>query len=313
MYDYQIDNVEILLSINQEECFLRYFPTLYGKLLSPLRDDKHAGTSFWVNDYGILLFVDFAINKRYDCIQFIMAKENVSKEKAIELLLNKYSDKKRKTQKLITRHIIDIQEEVRKFKSIDIKYWRQYGLKISDIKHKVKAISHLEIIYDTGEVKVNEVPELAYCIYNENCKKIYYPNQESCQKIFFGNCKKNDVWWNNEGNKNLIITKSFKDCMVIKKNIVNVDTLWFNSETTVPDNVCKYLSGYRNIIIFYDNDSTGIFHAKKLMHHIVKKCQKMCEIFTIPQEFKVKDISDFKAEYHNVKFIKLEILKLIEL
>ena len=53
-----------------------------------------------------------------------------------------------------------------------------------------------------------------------------------------------------------MITKSYKDYRVLRNLGVNVT--WFQNEGAFPDNLDDIINDYKDVIVFFDNDFTGL-------------------------------------------------------
>ena len=87
----------------------------------------------------------------------------------------------------------------------------------------------------------------------------------------------------------LMITKSYKDYRVLRNLGVNVT--WFQNEGSVPNNLKKIINGYKDVIIFFDNDYTGLEASEKLVNIIGNKAREIYLPIPLLEEG-IKDASD---------------------
>ena len=105
----------------------------------------------------------------------------------------------------------------------------------------------------------------AYTEFEGNRKKLYFPY--SSKRRFISSCNKNDIGSvkhiYTEANQ-LIITKSYKDCRILRN--FNLNSIWFQNEGIFPHNtiLSSVLSPFNEIIIFFDNDLAGYTASENL-------------------------------------------------
>ena len=141
----------------------------------------------------------------------------------------------------------------------------------------------------------------AYTDFENDKKKLYQPYAEKRNK-WFTNCGKNDVGNINsikipDQKKLLIITKSYKDCRVLRNQGLN--SVWFQNEGMFPtdEKMISLLQPFKKSIIFFDNDPTGIASSAALKEKI-QELGFNTKVISLPESFfinKIKDISDLYA------------------
>lgn len=315
---------EILKRITQEEIYeivVGYLPQANKYVTSPFRtDDKLAGAWYeWVN--GILYFKDFAEinNKRHnrDCFQVVMEMKQLDYNKALIFIdeyfqlgivlgnpspilyeLTDYSSKRNKGIYRSTRseeNNTAILTKSRQFLIYDKNYWQlRYGItKPNLIEDDVFAL----IWYKFFSRKQNEwitirPYDICYCLaeFDNECKKIYRPL--SINK-WLTNCSENEIgnYYNLPiyGQK-LLILKSYKDCR-IARNFGIRNAVYFQSETMFPNDevLLKLIKRFNEIIIWYDNDETGILGANKLMNKILELIPDKIVRLVFIEDKRIKD------------------------
>lgn len=156
-----------------------------------------------------------------------------------------------------------IEVVTREFNSLDIGYWIQSGLTLDDLKEfDVKACEEVwledRIWYEYRE----KDPCYRYRISDQY--KVYCPLRKGRGKWLSNATKKNvqGLRFLPEKGEFLVITKSYKDIMVLKKYF-NVCSIALSSESSkfTTEMVDYFYSRFDNIVIFYDNDEPGIRHG----------------------------------------------------
>lgn len=273
-----------------------------SKFNSPLRKDKDPSFGIFVSKItNSLLFKDQGIGESGNCFKFVQLIESLSTyREALEKVNNdlnlgllsrskkgidvKYNYKSSRTK---------IEIKTRYFTENDDKYWNQYNISRETLKqYRVKPISYIWVNNTLLPWRYSkEYPMYAYQVYNKF--KIYRPKNANKEK-WLTNCTLYDVQGYEqlpESGELLIITKSLKDVMVL--NELNYTSISANSENSIiPKKIMRDLKKrFKNIIIFFDNDNSGI-----------KGAEKFCKTYNlknikISTDKGVKDISDFIKKY----------------
>ena len=333
MYNYSSDvrltKNEILKRISQEEIYnlvFNFYPKTDTYYKSIFRDDKNAGCFF---EYfkGTLYFKDFADtnlkNHNMDCFEavkihfklkdfnesliYVDKKFNLGItnnnpiEPKIELLISNtekisvFQGKKSTKNK----EIMSIDTHYRDFNYLDKKYWfDRYGISKKDlIEDNTFPLKRCRYYSHKKKEYLFYVPiSVSYC-YNvqEGYKKIYSPFFESLKWIT--NCN-NNIIGNIENilpyGYELIITKSYKDCRVLR-NFGLRNVVWFSSENQFPnDNILlELINRFEKITIWYDNDETGKKCSSLLLQKLNELNSKKKRIVNT-DGYKGKDISDIR-------------------
>jgi len=152
------------------------------------------------------------------------------------------------------------------FTKKSFEYWSRAGVKLQDL---VEAdIFDVSSYYINDKLVVPKIkPVFAYFRASTGNVKLYSP-YESKENKFLGTTSVRDWWIVNEGNTNLLITKSVKDMLTFKNILPNWTVVAFNSESII----CKEfdITNYLNIKICYDFDNGGIKGAETLQKHYNK-------------------------------------------
>jgi hypothetical protein len=305
-----ISKESILSLVSQEDIFQIVFkvrPQEYVYVVSPLRNDNIPGCWFSYHN-GTLYFVDFAHKRTHsDCfnviqdyfqipnfyltLQFIYDRliKNKTDLKPLPVVNQKKKNKK-----------VNLLIEARPFKTDDGTFWSKYQItKQNLIQDKVFPLKRVFALNTKTGSHVFECNEIAYAYtdFLESRKKIYFPIREG-KRRFITNCNQNDVGGINSlppFGSELIITKSYKDYRVLKNSGKNV--VWFQNEGMIPSEpiIHSLVKPFRSIIVWFDNDHTGITASEKIKQQINTTFPGKAKNLWLPEralELKIKDPSD---------------------
>lgn len=329
-----INKDKILEYVSEEEIYALVFdfiPMEYEYTISPFREDRNPGCWFERDINGVLRFIDFgnpevisnikmAVMDCFNAVQIFYNLPNFYKTLSFikERLITgkgvtkaKYVKDKLKKKK---KRKVDIHVETRNFTAKDGRFWSKYGIsKQNLIDDKVFPILKYKLLNTKfGDVLIRpERSSYVYTDFMENRKKIYAPYDK--KKKFTTNCVADDVGGLRtiaEFGKQLIITKSYKDYRVLKNE--GLEVIWFQNEGMIPnENILIDLGRrYRELIIFFDNDSTGLLASRKVNVHINRLFKDKARIVHLPiqlEKFHITDPSDLyhkQGRIHLQKFLK---------
>ncbi len=310
----------ILSQITQEEIFEYYFGVkiqIDALLCSPIRKDKTPSFGFKYNNKGKLRGRDFGgyfWGDCFDAVAYILNVNANSKQGfgiildriARDFRVHKYGSaeyrekiklpKQRELKSSIKKKVV-IQVKTRGWNRLDAEYWTQFGITREILKHfDIFPAKHVWI---NKQLVYNYNPEDPAYAYNfggfddsklGNQIKVYFPNR--IKGRFIGNTsiiqgidkltRKSNI---------LFITKSYKDVACLYS--LGYDSIAPQSESTfiTEEELNILLDQYEDVIIFYDNDITGIERAKYF--------SDLYELsYThIPKVHDEKDITDYCAAY----------------
>jgi len=323
----QNDILNVLTDVEIFEYYLGGIPK--KPISSPLREDKTPSFSLFHSDlHGKMMFKDFATGQTGDVFVFLMrlfqftSITDVFNRIAADFMLDQFETKSPQTARQsyvvpsnrgkVRKERLRIRVKVRPWSKKDAAYWRgKYGFTIKQLEYcGVFPISHYFV---NGYCKVAE--DVAYAFVEEKDElqtfKIYQPLTKDPEKKWINN---NDysTWelWAQlpDSGKNLIITSSRKDAMVIKSLFPShlLTSCALQSEKVNPkQNVMMELMGrFENIYILYDNDQDKDTNWGR------EAGKKLADMFSlrqieIPDNYKIKDISDFRDLKGEVKTKKL--------
>jgi len=313
-------NEELLLQkIGDYEIFKFYIPNFIeiGKSFSsPFRKDNNPSCNIieynnrlWYKDFG-----DPNQFKAETCVQLIMRLYSLDYKTTIQkirsdLLVKRFKPVIQEVKKIKKQSNTKIRIKRREWTEEDENYWRQYGITIDLLEqYNVSPISHFWIIKD--ETILIQAQTLCYSFdyyWNEGIfrRKIYQPLADKKEKWFSVNDTTVIQGWKMlpKTGDILIITKSLKD--VITLRVAGYYAIASNSESSfIPESVFNKLKKrWNKIIIWYDNDETGLIRAK-----IYSDKYNIPFITTDDIE---KDPSDYRKAYGEIKFLNLLKQKLI--
>lgn len=304
----------VLSRLSQEQIFYAYFGEFipYKKSYnSVFRKDRTASTGFYLGESGKLKYKDMKTGESWDCFSFIAKLYGVSYYQAVKkvacdfglikdcstLPLEKKSinqsfnfDKKAKEER-------EIQIIPDKWHSDAKNYWKAYEINGEDLqKEHVYPIKKLFIDKKFISNRNNDL-RFAYLIPTpkKEYMKIYTPYSQEYKWISniplhipFG------MDTLNYDSKAIVVGKSLKDMIVLKKLFPSVLATQNESEGALNKGMVKHLiEKFESRVIVFDNDETGVESCKKFN-------TKGFDYFNIPREYiyeGIKDPSDFIKAY----------------
>lgn len=331
-----INKSKLLEYVTEEDIFELVFgfkPVEFVYVTSPFRVDENPGCWFERNlSTGILRFVDFGNSNvvngvnmiNIDCFDAVSIYFGFSNfYKTLEFIKSKLIDGKNLTAiptvkmskvKVKNRVQTSIDIQTRDFNNKDKRYWTKFGItKQQLINDKVFPVLRLKVKSVKADY-IKRVNELCYAFtaFDNNRKKLYKPFQKG-KKRFLTNCKIDDIGEIQslpDIGTQLIISKSYKDCRVLRNEGLN--SVWFQNEGMIPSDEVLYdlIERFDEIIVFYDNDDTGIEASKKVSDKINSFLPGKARELYLPIElrkFFIKDPADMYSKMgkkHLTNFIK---------
>lgn len=307
----RIDEKLIFKHISQEYIyyyFLKETPNTTKSFKSPFTDDNNPSFRF-IFKGGELYFKCFSSGLYGNCIEFAKQILNLSYFDTLNYIyynicISKgFSSIKKKSKIEIDQkqeHVIKV--ILRDFEEVDYNYWKQYYITSELLlKYNIRACEEVwsnDILWYSNTLK-----NPCYRYLFNGKYKIYKPFETNKKLKFNSSCNNLE---NLQGIKQvfphdtLIITKSYKDIIVLNE-YCKIPSIALHGEGHFPpDKVVKWIiKNYKNVVIFYDNDSPGIKASKKLKEFFNKEYSLEVKEICIPEEFRLraKDPSDFIKEY----------------
>lgn len=318
---------EILKRVSEEEIFSIVIkePIVEDKgafYKAPYRHDN-IGDCYFIRSQNKLFFVDFADSdkKAKNWIDFLKRVYNKTYKEVLLLVNSHFSlglgDNIGETKEVILENDIVEEEKLvnsfkervitilpRQFNSKDKQFWQKYNItKQNLIEDKVIPIDLYRSTSRKGEFFTIRCFDLcyAYTDFPDNKIKIYRPNAVVKEAKWFTNCNQNDIGSINhlcESGKLLIISKSYKDCRVLRN--LGFNSIWFQNEGMFPNEMLikKLSERFDKILVWFDNDSTGITNSRVLVQYINEVHPNKAKSIILPPKLlneNIKDPSDLVA------------------
>lgn len=316
---------DILNKVRDVDILNYYFgiSTLPILINSPLRNDKSASLSIFINKSGDIILKDFGTFKSYNIWSFLMELWCCSYEEML-IRLDKDAPNMGKSNIKLNIHknryavsnksIIEC--KVREWESYDLDFWKSYGITLPWLKFgEIYPISHTFITKE-GKTYTFPAEKYAYAYVerkdNKVTLKIYQPFSKTRKWI---NSNDASVWdlWNqlpDKGNK-LIITSSRKDALCIWENTL-IPAISMQGEGYIPKQkvIDELKSRFKHIWILFDNDFDKPNNPGEHYAQFLSEAFNIPYI-EIPKEYKAKDPSDLVKKY-NINTLKQLIKKLCD-
>lgn len=317
-YQYVSDNQEkrgfinknkILSYVTEEQIFslvFGYQPVELEYVTSPFRQDDTPTCYFERLGQNKLRFIDHSRKFYPDCFEAVQVYFGLSSFYSTLDYIYKQLIQGKSLAPLPPKQVCDeerdedapvvIHPKTRWFTSHDANFWQPYEITRQQLMDdNVFAVSHVTL-FNTRKGDISyDVNELCYLYtgFESNRKKLYFP--ERTERRFISTCSKNDVGCIDTlppYGKRLIITKSYKDCRVIRNT--GRYSVWFQSEGTVPDLdlLTSIVKRFDEVIVLYDNDDAGIKAAMELSAIINSIFQNKSRAIWLPEILCEKGISD---------------------
>lgn len=298
------------------EYYLR-IPIKKGLFRSPLRKDKRPTCSLYRNNLGTLIFKDFATGQYLDIFSVVQEMFRCNYPEALRIIANDMGIVKDKTlhknpgkinsnpTRIKDKETSKIQVEIQEFTPLELKWWAKFGI-TKDILHHFNVYS-CKYVFLNGDLLAQSqqhCPIFGY--YGKKYQGIelwrcYFPKRTSFR--FINNWPKQKIQGYDQlpkSGKLLVITKSLKDVMCLYS--CGISACAPNSENLfISDTVLQNLKErFKNIVVFYDNDRTGIHNMAKIRENYPE-----FNYVYIPKKYGSKDISDFYRDHGRKETLNL--------
>lgn len=308
----------ILSRITDSQIFFHYHGRfkLNTVTKSMFRLDQHPSATFFVGESGEIVYYDFRDGIAMNCFDYVKRLFNVNFDRALSLIAEDFGLVDRRTSKVsprtlseaadldrATRHETLIQFTIKPWESgigSPLSFWNLYEVSKDDLETDgIYCVDRLFL--NKKEIHNPEgFPRFAKCeLFGEKMGvKIYSPTDKSMKwlssiplDVPFG---LNSLSTVNTSNT-VMITKSFKDRLILLKIFDNVIATQNESEGALPQSVIEKLDQmYDKKIIVFDNDEVGVTNSKKFN-------EKGFGYFNIPvrdrERFGIKDPADYVKTY----------------
>jgi len=285
---------------------------------SPFRKDTRPGACLdQVGDYIRLRDYGDPIRHQKDIFSLVMQERACDFDQAVRFLISKTNIdfskthvKKNKTNKrfLIKSFPVINQKKQVIYTQDHIDFWKPLDIVsdqlLTDLVFPIQA-------YKSGYGKLSRtvIPQdITFSIFFKGSRhqKLYRPLRSDKDK-WLTNCNELDIgFWGkiDYSQSYLVITKSYKDCKILRN--LGYNAIWLQSESTyIPDNYVKYLEKkFDKIFLLFDNDEEGINWVLK---HQEKYNNLTQSLKFIPQWYSTdlpKDTAELYRDYSKSKVIK---------
>ncbi len=314
-----VDENYVLSRVSESTIFSNYFGKFeLGKIYSsPFRKDRNPSTGFYISRSGNLIFNDIKTGEKLNCFRFVGKLYGLSYNQAITKVAEDFGLIKGFMPRFDASRTFNIDEDVKKETLIQfhpgkwsrmyLDYWKQGDIEEEDLpKDELFPVSQLFL--NKREIATNEI-RFAQVVKHEgkDYTKIYSPYSKTMK--WLSNIPLSVPFGMNSLlglSDTVFIAKSFKDMLVLKKIFTDVIATQNESEAALTTAIQEELKSYKNKIIVWDNDETGVENCKKFN-------DKGFGYFNIPRDyylnFGIKDPFDFVSYYGLRELKKLFIEK----
>jgi len=245
--------------------------------LSPIRKESNPSACFYYTKQNQLRLIDFGESivmgrrKTYDIWSFLMQKYHISFRECLQKV-NSDINNTTKPIEYLGEPVKRIRESKKiitfpkGFNKEELEYWNQYYIDKDLLTlGRVESLDHYWIVSESYSVKFKQPFSFAYKCSNEEYQ-IYKPLEEKGKK-FYTNLKEDTLFgehllpWLGDL---LIITKSYKDALVLNK--LKYNSIGFRSENTFPSKlkIDTLKHRFKNIVTLFDPDKAGRNGAEQL-------------------------------------------------
>lgn len=312
---------DILNKVTEVDILNHYFgiSTLPILVNNPLRPDKNASLSIFLNDKDNIILKDFGTYKSYNLWSFLMEYWNSDYDTVLERIIGDLNEinstlyklkSKKYRQQIRSKSILEC--KIRDWKDYDLQYWESYGISLPWLKFgEIYPISHTFITKDDKRYTFR-AEKYAYAYVERKdgivTLKIYQPKSKDRKWYNSGNASVWDLWSQlpPTGDK-LFITSSRKDALCLWENTL-IPAISMQGEGYIPKQsvIDELKSRFKNIYIFFDNDfDKEDNHGRQYAQFLSKTFD--IPYIEIPSKYKAKDPSDFVNKYS-----RKELKQLIE-
>lgn len=281
MYEYApLDKEYILNRISEEDIFHKYlgiYPNTEDYFINPTRHDTHADCKFYRNQSGTLKFKDFAGGINWDCFNVVQSVEYdihnyYDALRRIARDFNLYgtainydviADFERKMQEKRKQAIIKVKR--REWEKFDLEYWSGEFIKSTEILNKfnVAAVEYAwlgdDIIYSFSK------NDLCYVYWFGGGEyKLYFPRRKNGRFLQTRGDILQGYQQLSEGGDNLVITKSYKDVIVMSTFDIPAIAPMSESILITEEQFGELENRFFNIYSLMDRDRQGMRMAQQL-------------------------------------------------
>lgn len=256
----------VFSNLTEKQIFEAYFGETVelGKSYSSrFRSDLNPSTGFYISASGKLIYNDLTNGEKHGCIGFVMRKFGLTYIQALIKIIADFNLTGEGTPMIepppkLVKEEVFINVLPRKFTEQDVAFFKSYCITSEEVKrYNIHSVESLLIRGKIIHTKKDEI-KLAYVL-EDKYAKIYSPSNDKFKWIT--NIPLNKPFGLHDLpklSKRLIITKSLKDMIVLRKFFPDTMSLQNESLAALSDDVYSQIKdSYDEIIIFFDNDEPG--------------------------------------------------------
>lgn len=300
---------DILKEVTQEQIMEYYLGVTPGSklIVSPFRIDKNPGCSFYKSEGGTLFLRDWAKDIKYNWVDCIKAKYNLTFDQALlraQTDLDKIKSVGEVKELNYEKEYKLIQSEIKPWNEETLSYWCKYGITVSTLKkYNVYCASTIYINKVPAAFYTKSNPIFSYYFPRTNKSKIYRPLAKDRKQKWTCSTTKEEVYgWDYYEDKKgriIFITSSCKDAMVLHE--LGFPAIAPSSEANLilEDKITSLKERFDNIIVMMDSDATGIKYNNRY------KSVYDLKPALIPIKYCTKDISDTILRYGRRKTFRI--------
>ena len=313
--DEKLSKKNLLKYVSEYDIYAYYIGefTIGSIFSSPFREDDNPSFGIFIGHYGDLAYNDFKLGGG-DCFSFIMKMENVTFYESLSIVNNIFKVglidfSNSNTKEIKTPIITSYKVPLIKYKpkiSIKIRDWNQDDTDYFKPLNLDK-LTCLPIQYFWIDEQIFNTDKLAYAWrYGINIYKIYQPNLDTKKGKWWSNISIKNNWFGHDGlhydQDTLFICSSNKDASVLHQLDYNAIAPHTEAQMFSQEQYDYYSSKFSRIIIFYDNDETGILKASKFSEkwgfdYIYLPEEETKDPFEFIKQYSMEELKEFIEEY----------------
>lgn len=264
----KVDKYELFNKFTQEQIMEYYFGSpivLKKKYKNPFREDKIPTCTFYYSQAGKLMFHDFGLGKKFDCIDManlrcgrVLSFSEIHHQMT-NLKLNapfsKIFDAPEK-QSTLDYNDTSIKVQLQAFTEKDLAFWRQFNI-TPDIlkKFNVRRVHRAWINGTLRYINVDKDP--CYRYLEKDRIKLYRPFSRDSKFRNNYTVRVEGLSHIPDKGNTLVITKSMKDIMTLAS--IGITAVCPKSETSTvyKEDIDNLLERFSKVYIWFDADNVG--------------------------------------------------------
>lgn len=301
----------VLERVSQEAIFYHYLRIpVRGKkyFCNPLREDRHAGCSFFLSHHGRLVFMDWASGEQYDCFDAVMQYLQVGFYQALQLINQDFqlgldapvlTGYTAGSAPVIRQDILPLTATVKAKLSArsqpmsedDLGYWKQFGADAQRLEKYEVFAARTVFNHDKPLVTYSRKQPVYGYEFEDKSLKIYRPFADRQGKWF--NCAPSTTLQGYvqlpETGDLLLISKAMKDVMSLDEQ--GIPAISPQSESGDIKGLEELRKRFSHIVVLYDNDDAGRAAARQL------QVREQLYTIEVPVSSGCKDLAEYRRQY----------------